>query len=120
MTIADGLYSIRISMDGEDLRRASGIITLDDKKLIGGDSFFYYLGSFESKGGKWRGELTTHQHTQAPGKNLLFGGREVNCGFSGTYSATKAKVEGTALVGKISVAFRAELTMLIPAPPIAK
>lgn len=113
MPIANGLYSIRISMDGEDRRRASGIITLQDGTLIGGDSFFYYTGTFDAKGGRWRGELTTRQHTDAPGKNLLFGGREVSCGFSGSYTGKTATVEGTALVGKVSVAFRAELQFLL-------
>ncbi|WPO40319.1 GrlR family regulatory protein [Tardiphaga sp. 42S5] len=114
MPIANGLYSIRISMDGEDRRRASGIINLQDGALIGGDSFFYYTGIFDAKNGRWRGELMTRQHTDAPGKNLLFGGREVSCGFSGSYAGKIAKVEGTALVGKVSVAFRAELQLLVP------
>jgi hypothetical protein len=114
MPIANGLYSIRISMDGEDRRRASGIINLQDGTLLGGDSFFYYAGTFNAKNGRWRGELVTRQHTDAPGKNLLFGGREVSCGLSGSYADKTAKIEGTALVGKVSVAFRAELQLLIP------
>jgi hypothetical protein len=32
--------------------------------------------------------------------NLAFGGREVACGFTGTYSNGGAEVAGTALVGK--------------------
>jgi hypothetical protein len=74
----------------------------------------------DAKGGRWRGELTTRQHTDAPGKNLLFGGREVSCGFSGSYTGKTAKVEGTALVGKVSVAFRAELQLLIPMQGLKK
>jgi hypothetical protein len=42
----------------------------------------------------------------------LFGGREVTCGFTGTYSADAADVNGTALVGKTSVVFQARLILL--------
>jgi hypothetical protein len=31
---------------------------------------------------------------------MLFGGREVNCGFTGKYTDGEAEVSGTALVGK--------------------
>jgi hypothetical protein len=41
----------------------------------------------------------------------LFGGREVTCGFTGSYVGDSAEVEGTALVGKTSVSFRASLAL---------
>jgi len=41
----------------------------------------------------------------------LFGGREVTCGFTGSYSADAADVNGTALVGKTSVVFHAKLAL---------
>jgi len=28
--------------------------------------------------------MIVNQHTEAPGLNLVFGGREVSCGFTGT------------------------------------
>jgi hypothetical protein len=86
---------------------ATGIIILSDGHILGGDSYFYYTGSYSFKNGKWRGELITHQHTEAVGVNLAFGGREVACGFTGTYSDGQAEVQGTALVGKTSVSFAA-------------
>jgi hypothetical protein len=46
--------------------------------------------------------------------NLAFGGREVACGFTGLYSDAAAEVEGTALVGKTSVSFRAVLKLQSP------
>ena len=61
--------------------------------------------------GKWRGDMTVNQHTEAVGKTLAFGGREVTCGFSGHYSADRAEVAGMALVGKTSVTFTARLTL---------
>ena len=82
---------------------------------MGGDSFFYYTGSYSQSRGKWRGEMIVHQHTEAPGLNLAFGGREVTCGFTGTYSEGSADIDGTALVGSYSVPFRARLTLKVPA-----
>lgn len=99
-------------MEDDVSRHASGVIGLYGGKLAGGDSYFYYTGAFQAEKGKWRGELDTHQHTSSGSKRLLFGGRVVSCGFSGTYTASAAAVHGTALVGKRSVAFKADLKLL--------
>jgi hypothetical protein len=48
---------------------------------VGGDTFFYYTGSYSFSRGKRRGEMIVNQHTEAPGLNLVFGRREVTCGF---------------------------------------
>jgi hypothetical protein len=80
-------------------------------KIFGGDPHFYYTGSYGFKNGKWRGELITREHTKAVGVNMLFGGREVGCGFTGAFSDGKAEVSGTALVGKTSVLFTAVLKL---------
>ena len=113
-SVTNGLYSIKIEMKDGGRGRASGVIVLLDGQILGGDSHFYYTGSYAFKNGKWRGELTTRQHEQAVGVILLFGGREVTCGFTGTYSDTEAEVDGTALVGKTSVSFHAKLTLQSP------
>jgi T3SS negative regulator,GrlR len=106
MVVKNGLYSIRIEMTDGGRGNATGVLVLLDGKILGGDTHFYYTGSYTFKNGKWHGELTTHQHTEAPGQLLLFGGREVTCGFTGVYSGGEAKVEGTALVGKASIFFK--------------
>lgn len=111
MTVQNGLYSISIEMEDGGRGHATGVIVLLDGQILGGDAHFYYTGSYAFKNGKWRGELVTRQHTQAVGVILLFGGREVTCGFTGTYSDAEAEVDGTALVGKTSVFFHARLTL---------
>jgi hypothetical protein len=58
--------------------------------------------------------MIVNQHTEAPGLNLVFGGREVTCGFTGTYSVGAADIDGTALVGQHSIPFRAHLTLQVP------
>lgn len=112
--VNDGLYSLTIEMTGIKQGRATGIAVLQGGRILGGDSFFYYSGSYSFSRGKWRGEMIVHQHTEAPGLNLVFGGREVSCGFTGTYSAGTADIDGTALVGQTSVPFRAQLTLRAP------
>ena len=113
--VRDGLYTLGIEMSGLKRGHATGIALLQDGRIMGGDSFFYYTGSYSQSRGKWRGEMIVHQHTEAPGLNLAFGGREVTCGFTGTYSEGSADIDGTALVGSYSVPFRARLTLKVPA-----
>jgi hypothetical protein len=69
----NGLYTISIEMRDGRKGRASGVLILCDGRILGGDSYFYYAGSYTYRGGKWRGELITRQHTEAIGKNLVFG-----------------------------------------------
>ena len=112
MAITNGLYSIQIEMRDGGHGRATGVIVLRDGRIAGGDSYFYYTGTFAADDrGKWRGELTTNEHTKPVGLLPLFGGREVTCGFTGTYAGDGAEVQGTALVGKTSVSFRARLSL---------
>ncbi|MGH6755489.1 MAG: GrlR family regulatory protein, partial [Bradyrhizobium sp.] len=70
--------------------------------------------SYTADHGKWRGELTTNQHTKSVGVLPRFGGREVTTGFSGTYTADSAEVQGAALVGKTSVMIHSRLELLSP------
>ncbi len=112
--ITDGLYTLGIEMTGIKRGHATGVAVLQDGRIMGGDSFFYYTGSYSFSRGKWRGEMIVNQHTEAPGLNVVFGGREVACGFSGTYSAGAADIDGTALVGSNSIQFRAHLTLHVP------
>ena len=112
--ITDGLYTLGIEMTGIKRGHATGVVVLQDGRIMGGDSYFYYTGSYSFSRGKWRGEMMVHQHSEAPGLNLVFGGREVSCGFTGTYSDGAAEIDGTALVGSYSVPFRAHLTLKVP------
>ena len=112
MTVTNGLYTIQIEMSDGGHGRAHGIIVLRDGKLAGGDSYFYYTGSYTADRGKWRGELITNEHTKSVGALPLFGGREVTTGFMGTYSADAAMANGIALVGKTSVLIETKLTLL--------
>ena len=112
--VIEGLYSLEIEMSGTKRGRATGVAIIQNGRIMGGDSYFYYTGSYTFSRGKWRGEMIVHQHTDAPGLNLAFGGREVSCGFTGTFSGGSAEIDGTALVGTSSVPLQARLTLQVP------
>ena len=107
--VRNGLYTVETEMTDGGRGRATGIIVLVDGRIAGGDAHFYYTGSYTADNGKWRGELTTFQHAKPVGVLPLFGGREVTCGFTGTYTDGSAIANGTALVGKTSVMFQTRL-----------
>ena len=113
--IVNGLYSIHIrTLDGID-GGLSGIMLLIDGRILGGDAFFYYLGSYSSADGRWKGEIVNQEHTPAKGENPVFGGHEVGIGFSGTCSGEGAELEAIALAGKRSLRLTADLKLMRPA-----
>src|ERR1700761_551466 len=110
--IVNGLYSIHIRMlDGVE-GGLTGVMLLYDGRILGGDAFFYYLGTYSCENGRWKGQILNQEHTSAYSENLLFGGREVGIGFSGGYDAERAQLEGTALAGKRSLRMTAELKLM--------
>ena len=59
-----------------------------------------------------KGELVTTPHTRNPGPITIFEDRESGIGFSGTFTDDTAEAGGTALLGKVSLAFRVTLRRL--------
>ena len=113
--IVNGLYSIHIrALDGIDAG-LSGVMLLMDGRILGGDAFFYYLGSYSSADSRWKGEIINQEHTPAKGENPVFGGYEVGIGFSGTCDEAGAELEATALAGKRSLRLAATLKLMRPA-----
>ena len=113
--IVNGLYSIHIrALDGVD-GGLTGVMLLFDGRILGGDAFFYYLGSYSSADGRWKGEILNQEHTPAKGENPVFGGHEVGIGFSGTCDEAGAELEAIALAGKRSLRLAATLKLMQPA-----
>jgi hypothetical protein len=109
--IVNGLYSIQLRMlDGVE-GGLTGVMLLHDGRILGGDAFFYYLGTYTSEKGRWKGQILNQEHTPAK-HNLLFGGREVGIGFSGTCDQEGARLEAIALAGKRSLRLTAELKLM--------
>ena len=110
--IANGLYSIHLhALDGVDAG-LSGVMLLMDGRILGGDAFFYYIGSYSSAGGRWKGEMLNQEHTPAKDQNPVFGGYEVGIGFSGNCTADGGELDGIALAGKRSLRLAASLKLM--------
>jgi hypothetical protein len=110
--VRNGLYSVDIrTLDGIE-GGLTGVMLLNDGRILGGDAFFYYLGSYSSDNGRWKGQILNQEHTSAKGDNPIFGGHEVGIGFSGTCDAEGASWEATALVGKRSLRLKAVLRLM--------
>ena len=108
----NGLYSIHIRMlDGID-GGLTGVMLLNEGRILGGDASFYYVGSYTSENGRWKGQILNQEHTPAMGENPVFGGHEVGIGFSGTCDAEGALLEATALAGKRSLRMTAVLKLM--------
>src|SRR5436305_14000630 len=75
--IVNGLYSIHLRMlDGVE-GGLTGVMLLNDGRILGGDASSYYLGTYTSENGRWKGQILNQEHTPAKGNNSVFGGREV-------------------------------------------
>jgi hypothetical protein len=110
--IVNGLYSIRVHMlDGVE-GGLTGVMLLNNGRILGGDAFFYYLGSYSSENGRWKGQILNQEHTPAQGENPIFAGHEVGIGFSGTCDDQGALLEATALAGKRSLRMTAALKLM--------
>jgi hypothetical protein len=110
--IVDGLYSLRLKLlDGVD-GGLTGVMLLNGGRILGGDAFFYYLGTYTSEGGRWKGQILNQEHTPAKGEHPVFGGHEVGIGFSGSCDDESAELEATALAGKRSLRLTAQLRLM--------
>jgi hypothetical protein len=110
--IVSGLYSIHIRLlDGID-GGLTGVMLLNNGRILGGDAFFYYLGTYTSEKGRWKGQILNQEHTPAKGENPIFGGHEVGIGFSGTCDEQGAQLEATAFAGKRSLRLTAVLKLM--------
>jgi T3SS negative regulator,GrlR len=110
--VVDGLYSIHLRLlDGVD-GGLTGVMLLKAGRILGGDASFYYVGSYTSANGRWKGQILNQEHTPAKGQNPVFGGHEVGIGFSGTCDQDGALLEATALAGKRSLRLTAVLKLM--------
>ena len=113
--IVSGLYSIDIRMLDGIAGGQTGVMLLHDGRILGGDAFFYYLGTYTSANGRWKGQILNQEHTPAKGDNPVFGGHQVGIGFSGTCDDQGALLDATALAGKRSLRLTAVLKLMRPA-----
>jgi T3SS negative regulator,GrlR len=109
----NGLYSIHVTLQDGRSGKGSGVVMFRDGKILGGDAYLFYIGSYTVKGDTFKCEVLIQRHTSSPDANPLFGGPSpVGVGVSGTFTDTRAVMDGTALVGKASQIFKATLHFL--------
>lgn len=110
----NGLYSIHVTLLDGRIGKGSGVILFRDGQILGGDAYLFYTGSYTVKGDTFKGEVLVQRHTTPrDNDNPLFGGPSpVGIGVSGTFTDTRASMNGTALVGKASLIFGATLHKL--------
>ena len=114
--LANGLYALDAEMfDGIAGGGNAGVLVLLDGTMRGGDGSFGYIGSYTSGDGRWKGEAVVREHSPTHGNRLLFGGREVGIGYSGTYSGEGGQLQCMALNGKRSIRYGAVMKKLADA-----
>jgi hypothetical protein len=112
----NGLYSIHVTLLDGRSGKGSGVVMFRDGRILGGDAYLFYTGTYTVKGESFKGEVLVQRHTKSPDASPLFGGPSpVGIGVSGTFTETSAVVNGTALVGKASQIFTATLRKLADA-----
>jgi hypothetical protein len=107
--IKNGIYALTaLAIDGAGVD-AGGVLILHDGKIHGGDSFVYYVGTYNCSDGKWTGEIVSREHTPT---TRPIAERVQSIEFSGTYDNDGAEVEAIAVVGKQPVQYDAVLRLL--------
>ena len=77
------------------------VMVLRDGTMRGGGGFYYTVGSYTCADGKWKGEMTSREHSPISG-TYPWARKEISIGFTGTYSGDGAEFDATALAGKRS------------------
>jgi T3SS negative regulator,GrlR len=109
----NGLHSIHVSLQDGRSGKGSGVVVFRDGNILGGDAYLFYTGTYTAKGDVFKGEVLVQRHTSSSDANPLFGGPvPVGIGVAGTFTDTRAVINGTALVGKASQIFTATLRKL--------
>ena len=103
--IPNGLYLAETTfLDGVDAYNRH-VMVLRDGTMRGGGGFYYTVGSYTCSGGKWKGEMTSREHSPIS-VTYPWARKTLTIGFSGTYSDDGAEFEATALAGKQSFRFK--------------
>ena len=108
----NGLYSIATKgFDGVEWP-PGGVFFLRNGVLLGGSSFMYYIGSYSTEDGIFKGECVLNPHAPPPPSHLYFNEKDIGAGFSGTYEGDQAELTATVLLGKRSLTLQLTLRKL--------
>jgi hypothetical protein len=101
-----GLYFLRVEPATGGRAENGGVLVLRNGRILGGDAFFYYVGSYSASAGSWNGEFAIKQHTRSDLAKPVFGGNDVTVTFTGTYNDAGADVQATSGAGGYRVTMR--------------
>lgn len=104
----NGLYSAEFRTPLGD---GSGVVTLIDGHLTGGDAILYYVGSYSIAGSTFTAQVTTGRHHHVPGVFSVFGKDQVTIELSGTINGDTLEASGSATEAP-SVKFSAKLKLV--------
>ena len=110
--IRNGLYALSVEMQDGIEGGDTGVVVLRDGTIRGGDTHFYYVGSYTCSGRKWKGEVTSQEHAPTVATQP-FSRKVSTIGFTGVYTDEGAESDNTALVGRQSLRFKTILRLLI-------
>src|SRR5258705_2385487 len=109
--IRNGLYLAETRfLDGVEAYNRH-IMVLRDGTMRGGGGFDYTVGSYTCSDGKWKGEMTSQEHSPIAG-TYPWARKIISVGFTGTYSDDGSEFEATALAGKQSFRFKSIYRLL--------
>ena len=105
----EGLY--RVSFE-TDRGAGYGVAYVKDGQLRGGDSGFYYVGTYEESNGQITAQIVTQRHG-SEGPASVFGLERATIHFTGTVTGEIAKMTATAEEAP-GVTLKASLAFLCP------
>jgi hypothetical protein len=87
------------------------VMVLRNGTMRGGGGFYYTVGSYTCSDGRWKGEMTSREHSPISFA-YPWAGKAITIGFNGAYSGDGADFEATALAGKQSYRFKSVYRLL--------
>ena len=107
----NGLYSIHVSLQDGRSGKGSGVVLFRDGKILGGDAYLFYTGSYTTKGipvSRARCWSSAIPPAPMPIRCSAAPFRSASA-FPAPLPTPRASMNGTALVGKASQIFTATL-----------
>ena len=89
----------------------TGVVVINDGRILGGDSIMYYVGTFSESGNNFSTNIKARVHSNVPGMAPVFGVPEANISLTGTSTNNSAQSKGTAVEAP-GISFQAVLNKL--------
>lgn len=108
----EGLYAVKFQTS---LGEGGGVVVLKKGEIMGGDSHFYYLGSYQADGDGLIASLQVRRHFDTPEAQTVFGVDPITMNLKGQLPGSHGDLTGTAIEAP-DVEFTATLDLLSSPP----